>query len=536
MHERHNPTGKSTLAEVIAAHAAAKPNALAFIAGDETMTWAQYRDWSDALAAAFIESGINKGERIGILLPDVPGVHVAFVACEKAGVIGVGISGRAGRAELEHLLKVSGAVALISTPDLLDQEASAVFTDLAQSGLPLRRHFQMKTGLGDPASVIQDGKPIAAALAPQSRKQMDERRAGPEDVFLLNTTSGTSGMPKCVQQHQSRWFKFAECAELASGLNPNDVFLCAVPASVGFGMWTGHFAPTLLGAPTVMLPKFRVPDLLESIQKHKVTVLAAVSTQFIMMLNEPMLDAYDLSSLRVMFTGGEAVPFERAAQFEERTGAAVLQFYGSNETGALCYTTMQDSRIKRLTTAGRIIDWMQVKLLDERTGEPTGAGRGQPICKGPLLSYGYFNNEDGNRELFTEDGSMKMSDIVTIDSEGYLTVVGRVGDFIIRGGKNISAAAVEEAVMKHPDVNMAAAVAAPDKVFGERVCVYLTLAPGAKIDTPSLTRFLLDNGVSKDWCPEHLIILDELPTVSGGKVAKGVLRKDIAQRAADGLL
>jgi acyl-CoA synthetase len=532
MIEPHNPTGKSTLAEVIAVHAQTNPSGKAFIAGDETLTWPQYRDYSDALAAAFLATGLAPGERIGILMPDGAGVHVAFVACEKAGVIGVGISGRAGRAEIQHLLRVTGAVAFLSTAQMHDHDTVRLVAELKAHGFPLRHHVIMPEQIhGD---IVIDGKAIGKNASVESAVQIEQRRAGPEDVFLLNTTSGTSGMPKCVQQHQSRWYKFAECAELASQLNPSDVFLCAVPASVGFGMWTGHFAPTLLGSPTVMLPNFSTTDLFEAIQIHKVTVLAAVSTQFIMMLNDPDLEKYDLSSLRVMFTGGEAVPYDRAAQFEERTGASVLQFYGSNETGALCYTTSRDTRLKRLTTAGRTIDWMNVKLLDERTGEPTTASRGQPICKGPLLSYGYFNNDEGNKELFTADGWMKMSDIVTIDDDGYLTVVGRVGDFIIRGGKNISAAAVEEAVLNHPGIRMAAAVAMPDKVFGERVCVYLTLKPDVSIDVQSLGQFLDKNGVSKDWRPERVIVLDELPTVSGGKIAKSVLRQDIKDRVAAG--
>jgi acyl-CoA synthetase len=125
---------------------------------------------------------------------------------------------------------------------------------------------------------------------------------------------------------------------------------------------------------------------------------------------------------------------------------------------------------------------------------------------------------------------MKMEDVVTIDRDGYLTVVGRVGDFIIRGGKNISAAAVEQAVLKHRHVTTAAAVAMPDPVFGERVCVYLTLTPGATLTVADLAAFLRAQGVSSECFPERLIVMDELPTVSGGKVAKHLLRADIRTR------
>lgn len=519
-----NPTGYTTLAEVIATHAARRGASPAFVAGAARMSWAQYRDWSDRLASAFIACGIARGERVGLLLPDGCEVHAAFVACEKAGVIGVGLSARAGEAEVQHLLQVAGASALLSEGEYRGMPTADLYNRLRAAGLPLRRHFVLAGSLGAPAGLWCEGKPVEPASPPQ------QRRSGPEDLFLLNSTSGTSGMPKCVTQTQRRWFRFAEYAHDAAALGPADVFLCAVPASVGFGLWAGHFAPTLLGASTVLLPKFTVHDLLEAVQRHRVSVLAAVSTQFIMILNAPNLQDYDLRSLRVLFTGGEAVPAERAAQFEEVTGAKVLQFYGSNETGAFSYTTIRDSREKRLTTAGHIIEAMQVKLLDEASVAVTTCGRGRPIGKGALTCAGYFNNAQGNQELYTADGWMKMDDIVTIDGDGYLRVVGRVGDFIIRGGKNISAATVEQAVAQHPCVRMAAAVAAPDPTFGERVCAYVTLAPGTTLTAEELARFLQARGVSKEWCPERLVVLDELPTVSGGKIAKQRLREDIRRR------
>jgi acyl-CoA synthetase len=530
MRRAFNPTGKTTIADVIAAHAAVRPAATAFVAGDTHMSWREYRDWSDRLAAAFIACGIGRGERVAILLPDGCDVHVAFVACEKAGVVGVGISARAGDAEIEHLLRVSGACALLSAPEHRGIATDLLYGRLLRRGLPLRHHLSIRGAWHEPAALWLDGAPVSVEVGTELQAAIAERRSGPDELFLLNSTSGTSGMPKCVTQHQQRWFCFAELAEDAAGLSPDDVFLCAVPASVGFGLWSGHFVPTLLGAPTVLLPKFSVESLLASIQAHRVSIVAAVTTQFIMMLNAPALVRYDLSSLRVLFTGGEAVPADKAARFEEVTGAKVLQFYGSNETGALSYTTIRDSRKRRLTTAGHVIEAMQVKLLDASSGATIAVGRGQPVCKGALTCHGYFNNEPGNRELYTADGWMKMEDIVTIDEEGYLRVVGRVGDFIIRGGKNISAAAVEEAILRHPQVTMAAAVAVPDPVFGERVCVYVTLAPGARLTVTDLAEFLQAQGVSREWFPERLIVLDEMPTVSGGKVAKQVLRADVRTR------
>jgi acyl-CoA synthetase len=230
----------------------------------------------------------------------------------------------------------------------------------------------------------------------------------------------------------------------------------------------------------------------------------------------------------VVFAGGEALPYRPAAEFEELTGAKILQFYGSNETGLLSATTMNDSLQHRLRTGGRIVPEMAVRLFDGDQ-DVTETGRGQPACRGPATSLGYLGGTDHDK-LFTRDGWMLMGDICQIDEDGYLSVTGRTSDFILRGGKNISASQVEDAVMTHPAIALAAAVAMPDPVFGEKVCLYAELANATTVDLPQLVKHLLALGVSKELLPERLIVLDELPRSSGAKVAKGQLREDIRIR------
>ncbi|MGZ8815528.1 MAG: AMP-binding enzyme, partial [Mycobacterium sp.] len=152
----------------------------------------------------------------------------------------------------------------------------------------------------------------------------------------------------------------------------------------------------------------------------------------------------------------------------------------------------------------------------------------QPACRGPALSLGYLGGTDHD-QLFTKDGWMRMGDICELDADGYLTLTGRTSDFILRDGKNISAVQVEEAVATHPAVAVAAAVAMPDPVFGERVCVYAELKQAGALDLPDLVAHLLAQGVSKELLPERLEVLDELPRSSGGKVAKGQLRERIRE-------
>jgi acyl-CoA synthetase len=298
-----------------------------------------------------------------------------------------------------------------------------------------------------------------------------------------------------------------------------------IPTPFGFGIWTSHTTPIQLGATAVRIERFDAAATCAAIARHQATVLCCVSTQLAMILADPASRDYDLTSLRVVFTGGEPLPYTQAVRFEELTGVTILQFYGSNETGMLSATTVADSLDRRLRTAGRIVPEMHVRLFDGDS-DVTESGRGQPACRGPALSLGYLGGTDHDK-LFTKEGWMRMGDICELDADGYLTLTGRTSDFILRGGKNISAVQVEEAVATHPAVAVAAAVAMPDPLFGERVCVFVELKRGADLDLPTLVEHLLQQGVSKELLPERLEVLDELPRSSGGKIAKGQLRDAI---------
>jgi acyl-CoA synthetase len=420
-------------------------------------------------------------------LPDTAAVHAAFLGVEKAGCVVVGIGARAGPREVEHLLAKTGA-----------------------------------------AAVLDD-----VAALPRTGPAPDQARAGgPDDLWLLNSTSGTTGLPKVVMHDQARWFAFHELAVEAGALSSDDVFMSVLPAPFGFGIWTAHVTPTLLGAPCVLMPRFDADECLGLIERERVTVLAAVSTQLVMLLEAASLARRDLTSLRVLFTGGEMVPYHRAAEFEDRTGCSVLQFYGSNETGALSCTTLRDDQEHRLRTAGRVIPAMHVRLFDDAGADVTASGGpGIAACKGAVNCLGYYDDPEANARLYTDDGWMLTGDYCTIDPDGYLTVAGRASDFIVRGGKNISAAQVEDEVSTHPSVALAAAVAMPDPVFGERVCVYVEQRPGTeRVTLADVAAHLEARGVGKELWPERVEVVDALPRSSGGKVAKGELRDDIRRR------
>jgi acyl-CoA synthetase len=480
----------ATLSAVAGGNARECPGRLAFVeaTSDARLTFAEYDDMSTRMAAALLAQGWERGDRVGMQVPDGPEAHALLLACEKAGLVAVGIGARAGARERDHLLARTGARTLITDPD--------------------------------------------AMLAAAPTGAVELRPFGPDELWFVNSTSGTTGLPKCVMHHQRRWLAFHEFAHAAAGFTSGDIFLSALPMPFGFGLWTSHFTPAIVGAPCVVVERFSADVVLDAIERYRVTVLAAVSSQFVMMLESPSFATRDLTSLRVMFTGGELVRYERAKAFEDQTGATVLQFYGSNETGALSGTTPADPQEKRLRTAGRVIPEMHVRLLDPETDADitTTGGPGVPAGKGPTLCLGYWDDPEANRALFTADGWMRMGDLATVDADGYLTVVGRTSDFVIRGGKNISAAEVEAEVSTHPAVALCAVVAIPDSVLGERVCACVELRPGRALDLDALRTHLAARGTGKELWPERLIAMDALPRSSGGKIAKGELR-DRAARA-----
>ena len=514
-----------SLAEVIEEHARRRPQQVAFREGGRCLRWAEYHQRSERLAALLVQRGLLPGDRVAVLLPDGPGVHVAYVACEKAGLVVVGIGARAGASEVRHLIRRSGARGLLSPPRQRHLDLVALTRELREEGAALEHPLLAPRLLEEGDPLLQEAAELPAVPRSRWRKS--------HEIFLLNSTSGITGLPKCVVHDQARWEHFHSLALEAGELGPADVFMSVLPAPFGFGLWTAHFTPTLLGAPTVLMERFDADEAIRRLAEHRVSVLAAVTTQFLMMLASPELERQDLSRLRLLFTGGEAVPAERAAEFEARTGARVLQFYGSNETGALSHTTLRDPPEVRLHSCGRVIPSMQVRLFDGPEDEGRPSGEGQPGCKGPLLSRGYWEDPEANRALFTRGGWMLTGDIARIDEAGVLRVVGRAADFIIRGGKNISAPAVEAAVASHPAVALAAAVPLPDPVFGERVCVFVELRRGQpSLDHTELVHFLEQQGISREWLPERLVVLEALPRSSGGKVAKAELRR----RAREGLL
>jgi len=288
----------------------------------------------------------------------------------------------------------------------------------------------------------------------------------------------------------------------------------------------------MLGAKTILLERFDAEEALRVIEREKVSVVTAVTTQFIKMLQVPNFSKYDLTSWRVMYTGGQDVPYEKVKELESSTGCTVLQFYGSVESGAVSRTVLGESLEQRTKTVGKPVPEMNVKLFDPASGEEvTAPGQvGEVACKGPSIGSGYYNDPENTKKLFNSKGWLLTGDLGTIGEDGYLRLVGRVKDIIIRGGQNISAAEVEDAICGHPKAAEVAVVAMPDPVFGEKACAYVVTKAGQNITYEELVIYLNNLKIAKYKLPERLEVVKELPLSPGGKVMKNVLRNDIANK------
>lgn len=489
----------------------------AYIDPDGATSWSEYDRAADRVYAALVPGdGSAAPDSAAVYLPDTAGFHVALVGAYRAGVRVAAMGARSGPAEVAHIVSASGARVLITASTVRGLPVSELLEDLDTRGV------------APDAVVIVDGTEVVGDDGPITGCPVDPSRAfAVDEVSMLNSTSGTTGRPKLVTQTQRRWVSFAALASRNGELGRTEVIAAFVPAPFGFGLWTSHFLPALMGRPALVMERFNASAAIAMMRDHRATVLACVSTQFRMMLHSEQPPLAELTTLRVMYTGGEAVPYAEAKRFEEVTRARSLQFYGSNETGAASATSIHDDDETRLATGGFLLPEMQVRVFDGgREVAGPGVRRGQPAVRGPLMSEGYWNDDAANAELFTKDGWILLGDVVEVDESDRLRVVGRLADLIIRGGKNISAVEVEDHVREHPAVAMVAAVGVPDPVFGERLCVVVSLRVGADhLTLAELADWLRARGVSREYLPERLLIVDALPTAPGGKIAKGEVRE-----------
>jgi non-ribosomal peptide synthetase component E (peptide arylation enzyme) len=512
--------GDLTLAEMFDEAARRDPDKVAVIDSGGRTTYGELLERSVRYATVLAELGVRPGDPVAAQLPGCALMPTLHLACVRIGALFMPVSPTWRAAELRALLSTVAAPVLVAT----GADESFDHLGLAASlrdEIPSLRH--LLPALTDDAGGLEQ---LGSGAAPLSAAEQAARRLGPDAPAHTMCSSGTTGMPKA-----SVWSSNDLIALVVRHLSPrlrltpDDVAAGIAPAGTGS---TGYvfpvLAPLLIGATSAMLEHWSPQGALDLIVRERATYATAIPTQMVMLLGLD-LEGADLSAFQKFNNAGAPLSEKVARELEQRMGCRVQSAYGATDGGVPVMTSVDDPDEKRWSTVGAICPGAEIRLVGP-DGTDAPAGESGELCwRGPSKSYGYFNQPDYDSVAFDADGYFHSGDIGQFDEAGYLRIVGRTKDMILRGGTNIFPAEVEHLLGQHPSVAAVAVIGIPDERLGERACAMVVPAPGTQPDLPELCRHLRDLQLATFKLPEQLIMVDSLPVNAGGKVDKAVLRE-----------
>ena len=470
-----------------------------------------------ALAGALHSLGLRPGDAIAIQVPNWLEGALAFQAAMLLGVVVVPVIHIYGPAEVQFILRESRARALICPRAWRNIDYVERLERLDRSALPDLQHVIVIDE--DPPSDCLSWRDLEAkASASFAAPHVDA-----DDVCLLIFTSGTTAEPKGVQHTHNTLL-----AELGRGstMPTRGVTLSAFPSGHIAGV-LGLARLYLTGGKTVLMDNWDASAAARLIEEHKVRNTQGTPFHLHGLLETAAASQRDISSLTDYLIGGANVPPALVEQ-AQAAGLATYRCYGSSEHPTISSGTPSDPLDKRAGTDGRLLDGCEVRILDEEGADLPRDQEGEIVCRGPELFVGY-TKDALNAESFLPGGWFRTGDVGVLDADGYLRITDRKKDIIIRGGENISSKEVEDILARHPEVAEAAVIGMPDERYGERVCAYVILHRGAKLELPEVLDHFAAEGVARQKTPEQLIEVDELPRTPMGKVRKVDLRQRLAK-------
>lgn len=490
--------------------------------GTRRLSFADLNSEANEIALGLSKMGIITGDRVAVSLPIWYEFIVLVYAIAKIGAILVPFNTRFHENEVEHILKDSGTKAVFFSKDAdkinhLDQlQSIQKCVKSLQYLIPVRFEHE---GLKSYQTLRQNGR---KEVLPELKVNVKE------DVFAIIYTSGTSGIPKGVMLTHYNLVCCAVRAILATKTSKNDVFLHATPFFHIMGI--GAILRLIISeARVVILDTYKPEPVLKLIQEEKITVHPGVPTLYALELNHPNFKSYDLSSLRMAGMAGAPCPVKIIRRVKSEMGCPVLVSYGMTETApTLTFTSFEDDDLIQAETVGRAVDGVELKVIDDKRREVTPGEVGELACRTETLMKGYYNLPEKTREVIDDEGWFYTGDLATIDASGYVRIVGRKKDMIIRGGYNVYPSEIEDAFYVHPAVAEVAIVGLPDTVLGEVSCAAIVLRPECTASAEELKIFIADE-VADYKTPDHIVIFKKLPRTASGKVKKYELKNIILQ-------
>ncbi|MGB9280086.1 MAG: AMP-binding protein [Pseudonocardiaceae bacterium] len=483
-------------------------------------SYAQLRADVDSLAQGLLAAGIGKGDRVGIWALNCPEWLLTQYATAKIGAILVTINPAYQSRELEYVLKAAGIRLLIAAQSFNTADYAAMISKVGPGCTDLERVVLI--GSTQWAQLpVRDG--AAAVLAGK------QATLSPDDPINIQYTSGTTGFPKgATLSHHNILNNGYFVGELC-GYTEADRVCVPVPLYHCFGMVMGNLAATSHGACLVYpAPSFEPAATLRAVAQQRCTSLYGVPTMFIAMLADAGFDSHDLSSLRTGIMAGSPCPVEVMKQVVERMGMTEVTIcYGMTETSPVSTQTRADDTLdRRVSTVGRVHPHLEVKIVNPDTGLTVPRGTPGELCtRGYSVMLGYWEQPDQTAEVIDQAGWMHTGDIAVMDSEGYLTITGRIKDMVIRGGENVYPREIEEFLYTHPDILDAQVIGVPDARYGEELCAWVRLRPGAPELTAEALRDYAAGQLAHYKIPRYVHVVEEFPMTVTGKIRKVDMRE-----------
>src|SRR5213592_863772 len=501
---------------------------IAFIDRDARVTYSEVNDVSDRLALNLLDAGLAPLDRVVVQLPNVAEFVFLYFALQKIGCVPIAALVTHRFLEVSQFAKLSGAAACV-TPD---RHGDFDFTDMVRRVRNEAPSVRLGIVLGEaPAGFLS----LADLISREPKKRPEDLRAlkiDPTDPAIFQLSGGTTGVPKLIPRTHNDYVYNSRIAAGVCGVTGDSVLLLALPIAHNLPLaCPGVQGYMLNGGKVVLSASTRPDDLFQLIQRHKVTHLKVVPALLIRLINDPSIGRYDLSSLRVIQSGGQRMQPEVRLRTRELIPSAFVQENFGMSEGMLFFVRPEDPEDVRLETCGRPISPDdEVRLVDEEGREDARGEVGELTCRGPYTLRGYYGVPEYNARQFTPDGFYRSGDLMRRHPSGNYVVEGRKKDLINRGGEKISAEEIENLILGHPAVLNVACVPMPDPVLGERMCAFVIPKPGLTLTLQELTSFLTERGLAKFKLPERLELTDDLPLSKFGKVAKNVLTKQVAEK------
>lgn len=452
---------------------------------------------SARVAALLRERGIGPGDRVGVMLPNVPEFAVVYYGVVRAGAVVVPMNVLLKEREVSFYLSDSGARMLFAW------HGFAEAAEAGARGLPVECVFVMP---GEFARLLSGVEPAFGVVD----------RAG-DDTAVILYTSGTTGTPKGAELTHSNLTSNVAAVVRLHSFGENDVLLGALPLFHSFGQTCSMNAAVASGATLSLIPRFDAGRALDTIERDRATVFQGVPTMYSAMLHHPRRDAFDVSTLRVCVSGGASLPAEVLRGFEEAFGCTLLEGYGLSETSPVASSNRPD-RERRAGSVGMPIEGVSMKIVDPDGVDVAAGSRGEIVIRGPNVMKGYWRRPDATAEVMS-DGWFHTGDVGVMDDDGYFFIVDRLKELIIRGGYNVYPREIEEVLYEHPAVREVAVVGVPHPELGEEVAAAVALKDGAAVDEESLRDFVKARVAAYKY-PRRISFFDELPKGPSGKIVK----------------